>query len=72
VLGRSVVEVEDLLIVLGLPMDEHADDETHFVGLAAADDTFGDGVNDGAGDRRLSGSEELQWLLFALYGDLCW
>src|SRR5262245_49761746 len=37
-LGRLVVELVDLVVVRGLPVDEHAADDHQVVGLAGGDD----------------------------------
>src|ERR1700684_990458 len=57
--GRVVVVV-DLLVVGGVPVDEHADDQAQIVSLILGDDAFGDGVHDRASDRRLSRTEQLR------------
>src|SRR5258706_531747 len=41
-LGRPVVEVLDFLVVLGVPMDEHADADEDVVGLVLRDGAVGD------------------------------
>ncbi len=48
-LGGTIVEVLDLLVVLGFPMDEHADGDEEIVGLVGGDYAFGDGVGDRLG-----------------------
>src|SRR5580700_3624544 len=57
-----VVPVVDLLVVLGLPMDEDADDDAQIVDLVLGDDAVGDRVHHGTGDRSLSGTEQLHGL----------
>src|SRR5262249_6992637 len=38
----AIVEVLDLLVVLGFPVDEHADRNEQIIGLVRRDDAFGD------------------------------
>ena len=45
-LRGAIVKVLDLLVVLGFPMDEHADGDEEIVGLVGRDDAFGDGVGE--------------------------
>src|SRR3954469_22418762 len=49
-LGGLVVEVVDLLVALGLPVDEDAHQDTEIVGLALVDHTRRDAVHDRASD----------------------
>ena len=50
-----VVVVLDLLVVVGLPVDEHADADEEIVGLVDRDDALGDGVGHRHGDARCAG-----------------
>ena len=68
--GRLVVVVVDLLVVLRVPVNEHADHDAVVIDLVARDDAALDRVDHGAGHRRLGGAEHLHGLLRALDGDL--
>src|SRR5271169_5569764 len=65
-LDRAIVEVLDLLVVAGFPMDEHADANEEIVGLVGGNHALGDAVGDRLGDRVLRGAEHLHGLLGAL------
>src|ERR1700724_541429 len=54
-----IVEVLNLLIVLGVPMDEHADANEQIVGFADGNNARGDTVGDSLGDAMLSRTEHL-------------
>src|SRR6186997_2537817 len=58
-LRRLVVVIEDLLVVRGLPVDEHAHQDAQVVGLVARDDAALDRVDDGARHRGLRRPEHL-------------
>src|SRR5437762_11066737 len=69
-LYRPVVEVEDFLVVLRLPVDEDAHQDAVVVHLVARDDARGHAVHDRPSDRRLRRAEHLHGLGGALDGDL--
>src|SRR4029079_17726572 len=69
-LGGAIVEVLDLLVVLGFPMDEHANGDEEIVGLVRRDDAFGDGVGNRLGHGVLSGAKHLHRLARVLNGHL--
>src|SRR4029079_14585920 len=69
-LGGAIVEVLDLLVVLGFPMDEYANGDEEIVGLVRRDDAFGDGVGNRLGHRMLSGAKHLHRLARVLNGHL--
>ena len=51
-LGRVVVVLLDLLVVLGFPMDEHADADEQVVGFPRRDRAVGDAIRHRLGDAR--------------------
>ena len=57
-----IVEVLNLLIVLGVPMDEHADANEQIVGFAHRNHARRDTVGDSLGDAMLSRAEHLHGL----------
>lgn len=65
-----IVEVVDLLVVFGFPMDEDADADEEIIGFFDRDDAFGDAVGNRLGDRMLRRAEHLDRLLGALDRDL--
>ena len=69
-LGRLIVVLLDLLVVVGFPMDEHADRDEQVIGLGERDHAFGDRIGDGLGDAGLRRAEHLNGLLGVLDGDL--
>jgi hypothetical protein len=69
-LGGAIVEVLDLLVVLGFPVDEHANGDEEIVGLVGRDDAFGDGISDRLSHGMLSGAEHLHRLARVLDGHL--
>src|SRR5262245_11343906 len=69
-LGGAIVEVLDLLVVLGFPVNEHADGDIEIVGLVGGDYAFGDGISHGLGDGVLCRAEHLHRLARILDGDL--
>src|SRR2546422_9859063 len=69
-LHRPVIEVEDLLVVLGFPVDEHPHQDAVVVHLAPRDDARGDAVDHRTRDRRLRRAEHLHGLRGVLDGDL--
>src|SRR5262245_17287632 len=69
-LGGAVVEVLDLLVVLGFPVNEHAYGDIKIVGLVGGDHAFGDGISHGLGDGVLCRPEHLHRLARILDGDL--
>jgi hypothetical protein len=69
-LHRLVIVLIDLLVVLGLPVDEHTHQDAEVVGLGLGDDAFADRVHHRARHRRLSRPEHLHRLLGALDGHL--
>src|ERR1051325_2572668 len=58
-LGGAIVEVLDLLVVLGFPMDEHANGDEEIVGLVGRDYAFGNGVGNRLGYGMLRRTEHL-------------
>src|SRR5437764_2316814 len=69
-LYRPVVEVEDFLVVLRLPVDEHAHQDAVVVHLVSRDDARGHAVHHRARDRGLRRAEHLHGLRGILDGDL--
>ena len=69
-LGGAIVEVLDLLVVLGFPVNEHADGDKEIVGLVGGDHAFGDGIGHSLGDGILGRAEHLHRLARILDGDL--
>src|SRR5690242_10060901 len=69
-LHGAIVEVLDLLVVLGFPMDEHADADEQIVSLVGGDHAFGDGIGDRLGHGVLRGAEHLHGLACVLDGHL--
>jgi len=69
-LGGLVVVVEDLLVVCGFPVDEHAADDAEVVDVPFADDALANRVDDAAGHGRLCRAEHLHGLGRALDRDL--
>jgi len=57
-----IVEVLNLLVVLGVPMDEHADANEQIVGFAHGDNACRDTVGDSLADSMLSRAEHLHGL----------
>ena len=69
-LGRVVVVLEDLLVVVGLPVDEDAADDHQVFALVLGDHAGLDAVGDGLGHRVLGRAEHLHGLLGPLDRDL--
>ena len=67
-LGGAIVEILNLLVVLGFPMDEHANGDKEIVGLVGGDYAFGNGVSDRQGHGMLGGAEHLHCLTRVLDG----
>src|SRR5262245_36813066 len=65
-LGGAIIEVLDLLVVVGFPMDEHADADEEIVGLGRRDDAFRNRIGDRLGNAILGRAEHLDRLLGAL------
>src|SRR4030095_1410567 len=69
-LGGAIVEVLDLLIILGFPMDEHANGDEEIVGLVGRNYAFGNGVGNRLGYGMLRRTEHLHRLARVLDGHL--
>ncbi len=69
-LGGTVVVLVDPALVLGLGVDEDADDDDPVVHDLSGDDAVLNGVGDGLGDGGLGGAEDLPCVLHVLDGDL--
>jgi len=69
-LGGFVIELIDLLVVLGFPVDENAADDDEVFGLVLGNDAGFDLVGDRLGDGGLGGAEHLDGLLGTLDRDL--
>ena len=65
-LSGAIVEVLDFLVVLGFPMDKHADGYEEIVGLVGRDYTFGDGISDRHGHGMLGRAEHMHRLSASL------
>jgi len=65
-----VVVLEDLLVIVGLPVNEHAADDHQLLALILRDDPFLDAVSNRLGDGVLSRAEHVNRLLRPLDGDL--
>src|SRR4029077_4518793 len=61
-LGGAIVEVLDLLVVLGFPVNEHADGDVEIVRLVGGNPPFCHGVGDGLGHGVLRRTEHLHRL----------
>src|SRR5664279_1145039 len=69
-LRRLIVVGEDLLVVRGIPVDEHADDDDEVIDLVLRNDAGFNGIDDGTRNGRLRRSKHLNRLLRALDRDL--
>ena len=69
-LRRRVVEVLNLLVVVGFPVDEHADADEQVISGRKRNDAFSDRVRNRLGDAMLRGAKHLNRLLGVLDGDL--
>lgn len=64
-LGRVVVVLKDLLVIIRIPVDEHAADDAQFFGLIFGDDTGGDRICNSLGNGVLGWAEHLDGLFCA-------
>jgi len=69
-LGRLIIVIVNLLVALGLPVDEYTHQNAEIVGPALVDDARGNAVHDRPSHRGLGRTEHLHRLLGAFDSDL--